>query len=552
MILTSLRQIVRDRTAAVLKSKNKEIDVPHFDLSVPPSKIPGDLAANVVLMLAKQVGQSPKVLAEEVLAGLSAEGLVQKSEIAGAGFLNFWLKDEALRQELGSLLQGEKSLTDAVGRYGKIIFEFCSANPTGPLHVGHGRGAALGDSLVRVFRYLGADVASEFYINDSGGQIRNLGLSMEARVREAKGEEANFPEKGYKGSYVIDLAKEAMASGKTFKPIEPTQMTFSESDLAGFASARILKMIQKDLEGFGVQFDSWFKESVLHERQAIPQLFSELKKKGVAYEQDGALWFKSTETGDEKDRVLQKANEAPTYFAADITYHEDKFHRGFKTLVNVWGADHHGYSQRLKGAMQILGHNPDDLKIILNQLVSIKGGRMSKRAGDMISLSEVVSEVGKDATRFFFALRSPGAHFEFDLDLAKKQAADNPVFYVQYVHARCCSIFAEAQKRNIVYEPAAWKKLALTTPLEPTERAIILHLMSFDLTVEMCARDFSNHHLTVYLQELAGKYHAFYEKCIVLTDDPALRSFRLDLVAAIRQRVAQGLELLGVSAPEKL
>lgn len=552
MVLSTLRQLIEDQTRSVLEKQKKDLPLPDFDLSVPPSKIKGDLAANIVLMIAKQVGESPRKLAEQVIDDFPAHELVSKVEIAGAGFLNFWLKDSAFKSELENLLSGVKETASKPKGHEKILLEFVSANPTGPLHVGHGRGAALGDSLVRVFRYLGADVTAEFYINDAGGQIRNLGLSMEARIREINGQEPGFPEKGYKGAYVMDLAREAVASGKKFVPIAETQMIFTEDDLAGFASKRILKLIQDDLAAFGVSFDNWFSESTLHKEKMVEKLFEVLQEKKYVYQDEGAFWFKATEFGDEKDRVLKKGNEAPTYFAADIAYHFNKFGRGYQKLINIWGADHHGYAQRLKGAVKAIGHNPGDLRIILNQLVSIKGGRLSKRAGDMITLKEVIEEVGKDATRFFFALRSPGSHFEFDLDLAKKQASDNPVFYVQYVHARCCSIFQEAKKRKLNTEPLDWKKHDFKTALEPIEKEVLLHLIGFRRIVEFCARDYSNHHLTVYLQELAGKYHSFYEKCQVLVDDPATRSFRLDLVEAIRRRVAEGLALLGVSAPERL
>jgi len=542
-----------ERTREVLKSRPEKIDLPGFELALPPSKIPGDLAANIALALAKEVKGSPRDLAQKIAGGISDNPITEKIDVVGPGFLNFWIKDSALREELSVILGGDKPKPSAKGAGEKILMEFVSANPTGPLHIGHGRGAALGDSLSRVFKWLGQSVATEFYINDAGGQIRNLGLSMEARIKELKGEKLEFPEGGYQGSYVVDLAKEALASGKKFKPIEPAQMLFTEGDLAGFAAVRILKMIQKDMDDFAVHFDNWTRESDLHKKHLVEDLFQKLKKKNHVYEEGGAFWFRATEFGDEKDRVLKKASEAPTYFASDIAYHNDKFARGFQKLINIWGADHHGYAQRLKGALKAIDHDPDDLVIILNQLVSIKGGRLSKRAGDMITLREVMDEVGKDATRFFFALRSPGAHFEFDLDLAKKQANDNPVFYVQYVHARCCSIFAEAAKRGLSIEPLAWQKLSAGLPaLHESEKAVILHLMLFRETVELCARDYSNHHLTVYLLELAGKFHSFYEQCRVLEDDPQLRTFRLDLVRAIRDRVKEGLALLGVSAPDKL
>lgn len=546
MILSELKKLISTCTSEVLNAEGKPSDVPEFDLSTPPPRVPGDLASNVPLLIAKKVGMSPRALAEKIIAAFPKTGLVEKIEIAGAGFLNFWVSDAGFQNELAELLAGGEKHTK---QSGKILVEFVSANPTGPLHVGHGRGAALGDSMVRILRYLGHDVTAEFYINDAGGQIRNLGLSVEARIKELRGETVALPEEGYKGEYVIDIAKEAVAAGKTFKPVEPTQMIFSDADAAGYASAKNLKVIQKTLADFGVSFDNWFSETSLHAKNAVHALIRELKKKNLAYDQEGATWFRATDYGDEKDRVLQKANEAPTYFASDLAYHADKYARGFSSIVNIWGADHHGYAQRLKGALQAIGLDPAKLDVIFNQMISIKGARMSKRAGNVVTLQEVVEDVGRDATRFFFALRSPGAHFEFDLDLAKKQANDNPVYYVQYLHARCCSIFREAEKRGF---KAADKPAALKEPLAAIEKDVLVHLASFDRVVEICAKDKSNHHLTVYLQELAGKFHSFYEKCHVLVDDAGTRGFRLGLVGAIRRRVAQGLDLLGVSAPEQL
>ncbi len=514
---------------------------------MPPPRVGGDLASNVALMIAKRVGMPPRALAEKIITTFPKNGLVEKIEIAGTGFLNFWISDSGFQKELGDLLSGGAKKHPEIG--GKTLIEFVSANPTGPLHVGHGRGAALGDSLVRIFRYLGHDVTAEFYINDAGGQMRNLGLSVEARIKELKGETANFPEEGYKGEYIVDIAKEAVAAGKKFAPVQSTQMIFSQDDAAGYAAAKNLAVIQKTLSDFGVNFDNWYSETSLHKKNAVLELIAGLKKKDLAYDQDGATWFRASNFGDDKDRVLQKANEAPTYFASDLAYHADKFARGYSKIVNIWGADHHGYAQRLKGALQAIGLEPSKLEVIFNQMISIKGARMSKRAGNVVTLQEVVDEVGRDATRFFFALRSPGAHFEFDLDLAKKQANDNPVYYVQYLHARCCSIFREAEKKG-------WGKVDATAPLkEPLtdiEKETLVHLASFDRVVEICASDKSNHHLTVYLQELAGKFHSFYEKCHVLVDDAGTRAFRLGLVGAIRKRVAQGLDLLGVSAPVQL
>ncbi|MCG3204792.1 MAG: Arginine--tRNA ligase [Elusimicrobia bacterium] len=550
MILIELKKLISSCAMDVLTSQGKEADLPEFDLTNPPPRVPGDLATNVALALAKRVGTSPRSLAEQMIKSFPQTDWIQKIDIAGAGFLNFWLTDQAFQSELQDFLKGQYG--PITNDRQKILLEFVSANPTGPLHVGHGRGAALGDSLVRILRYLGHEVNAEFYINDAGGQIRNLGLSVEARIKEIQGETVSFPEEGYRGEYVIDIAKQALTEGKKFNPVQPAQMIFDETDAAGYASAINLKIIQKTLADFGVKFDQWFSESSLHKKNAVLKLIQELRDKNLAYDQEGATWFRATQFGDEKDRVLQKANEAPTYFASDLAYHADKLSRGFSKLINIWGADHHGYAQRLKGALQAIGLDASKLEVVFNQMISIKGARMSKRAGNVVTLQEVVDEVGCDATRFFFALRSPGAHFEFDLDLAKKQASDNPVYYVQYLHARCCSIFREAEKRGWTFARETGQPPLLKEPLTDIEKETLIFLASFDRTVETCARDLSNHHLTGYLQELAGKFHSFYEKCRVLEEDPTVRNFRLGLVDAIRRRVAQGLNLLGVSAPQTL
>ncbi|MFN0117220.1 MAG: arginine--tRNA ligase [Elusimicrobiota bacterium] len=549
-IFNQIKNLVYDQVSLVLSAKGKVLNIPAFDLTVPPSKVPGDVATNVVLMVAKEAKENPKKLAEEIAAQFPTNELVSKVEIAGPGFLNFWLTDLALQSELFDLVSGNSTIHS--GSKEKILLEFVSANPTGPLHVGHGRGAALGDSLARIFKYLGHEVICEFYINDSGGQIRKLGLSTEARYKEIKGEAFDFPEEGYKGSYVKDIAQDIIDSKLHLKTVTDSQMVFDETDFAGYASSKNLKVIQESLKNFGVHFDEWYPESRLHKSNKVLSLLKDLQKKDLAYEQEGAVWFKATQFGDEKDRVLKKGNEAPTYFASDIAYHVEKFDRKLDKYINIWGADHHGYAQRLKGALKAIGFESDRLEVIFNQLVSIKGGRLSKRAGDMVTLQELVEEVGKDAARFFFALRGPGTHFEFDLDLAKKQASDNPVFYVQYVHARCRSIFREAEKRGLSTDVTFWKNKPLAEKVADAEKDVLLHLASFDKVVELCAKDRSNHHLTVYLLELAGKYHSFYEKCHVLVEDPVTRSFRLALVESIRKRVAEGLELLGVSAPESL
>ncbi len=552
-----IKSIIREQlnTVILVWAKERGIEtLPQYTLEEPPKNIPADLATNIAMVLAKQMKTNPRAIATE-LAKLLIEApgsSIAGTEIAGAGFLNLKLSETFLQNGLSAILEDRKPQpvpTEYTGK--KIMIEFVSANPTGPLHIGHGRGAAIGDSLARIFSYLNYAVIREYYLNDVGNQMEMLGRSVEARYKELKGEKVTFPEDGYKGDYIKDIARKVVDSGD-----DPSKVNFRE-----VALKEMMSTIDKDLLDFDVRFNSWFSESVIAAQRdpaqgnttAVDRACAMLKETGMAFDQDGALWFASTKYGDDKDRVLRRSDGRYTYLASDIAYHQNKMQRGFNRLINLWGADHHGYVPRMKAAIQALGAPVETLDVILYQLVSlVRNGvpvAMSTRAGEFVTLEEVLREVGKDACRFFFLLRAPDSHLEFDLELAKKQSSENPVFYVQYVNARCSSIFRESKNQNYDLSDLKADIRLLTAP---EERALIKKLISLGDTLELCVRTQSPHHLTGYLMETADYYHRFYEKCRVLGDDRALSSARLALAMAVAKTIKRGLNLLGVSAPEKM
>ena len=522
----------------------------NFSAEVPPKNINADFALNAAMLIAKKIKNNPRIIAQEIIDIILAKAadIVEKCEIAGAGFINLTLKNETLYNELESIL-------DKKSEYGKltsnnkekVMVEFVSANPTWPLHIGHGRGAAIGDCLARVLKRLGYDVAKEYYLNDVGNQMFVLAESLKVRYRQLKGEEISFLEDGYKGDYIKDTANRLIDEGKNIDEID-----FKEE-----AVKDILAGIKNDLKDFGVVFDVWFSEKTIAAQKdadgktEVCKACQYLKSKGDAYEQDGALWLASTKFGDDKDRVLKRADGRYTYLASDVAYHKNKYERGFSKLVNLWGADNHGYVARINACIQMLGLPKEALKVVLYQLVSlVRDGKpvaMSTRSGEFITLKEVVDEVGKDACRFFFLLRAPDSQLEFDLELAKKQSSENPVFYVQYVNARCNSILKESKNRNDILKKPDFSPLK-----EKEERELIKQLSAFCDTLSVCEKTMSPHHFTSYLINLADIYHKFYEKCRVLTEDSALTSARLKLVEAVMIIIKNGLDLLGVSAPEKM
>jgi arginyl-tRNA synthetase len=525
----------------------------NFTVEVPPKNIDADFAVNVAMIIAKKVKTNPRFIAQELVDILIKKktGIIEKAEVAGTGFINLRVKDEVVYKELERILKEKDKYGGLTENYReKVLVEFVSANPTGPLHIGHGRGAAIGDSLARVLKYLGYNVVREYYLNDVGNQMLVLAKSTEIRYRQIKGEKTDFPADHYKGDYICDIAKRLVSEGRDIKEI----------DFKSEATKSILKTIKDDLRNFAVEFDSWFSESEIaavkdkNGKTEVDRTCEYLASKGQVYEKDGALWLVSGKFGDSKDRVLKRNDGRYTYFASDAAYHKNKFNRGFTKLVNLWGADHHGYVARVKACVQMLGFEKEALNIILYQLVSlVRNGRpvaMSTRSGDFITLKKVVNEVGKDACRFFFLLRAPGSLLEFDLELAKKQSSENPVFYVQYVNARCSSIIKESKKKKSSISGGRNVDFSLLNTKE--ERDLIKQLAVFCDTLALCEKNMSPHYLTAYLIELADIFHKFYEKCRVLTEKASLTEARLKLVEAVMIIIKNGLNLLGVSAPDKM
>lgn len=517
----------------------------------------GDFSSNLAMDLSSRTGSPripPRELGEAIVSALPAGGdLVERAEIAGPGFMNFFVRREKWVQALGEvlLLDGRYGRSD-VGGGRKVQVEFVSANPTGPLHVGHGRGAAVGDILSSILAATGYAVEKEFYVNDAGRQIEMLALSVLARCRELQGMGEDFPEDGYRGQYVYDLAKEVLGEkGEGFVDLpEDESLAF----LREFAPSIVLEWIRRDLALFGVSFDRWFSEKSLYTGGRWEEVVAELKEKNLLFTEEDALWFRSSSFGDEKDRVVVKNDGSRTYLASDILYHEDKFRRGFEQVINLWGADHHGYVPRMKAVVEALGHAPEDLAVRLIQLVSLtRGGKavaMGKRQGEFTTLAEVIDEVGKDAARFFFLMRRCDSSLEFDLDLAKERSADNPVFYVQYAHARISSIFRARKEKDLsTPEPA---KVNLDPLRLPEEMSLIKKIALYPDVLAACAQGLEPHPLAQYLVVLSKAFHSYYNKVRVITDDEELSQARLGMVQAVRIVIRNALEIMGITAPEKM
>ncbi len=538
---------------AVAEGELPEGEFPSVALEYPPEERFGDYATNLALVLAPRFKLPPREVATRLLKHFEGDDILAKVEVAGPGFVNFFLKDEvwfeALRE---ACLRGEGYGKCEVGKGKRVLVEFVSANPTGPLHIGHGRIAAFGDTLSRVLELAGWRVEREYYINDVGTQMELLGRSVYARYRELLGEESTFPEDGYRGDYIFEIARvliERHGRGLLERP-EEEAVKVAASEAEGL----IMSWIREDLERFRVTFDHYFRESSLYEGGEVQRVLDELRVRGLLYERDGALWFKSSAFGDEKDRVVVKASGATTYFASDIAYHANKLRRGYEVLVDIWGADHHGYVKRVEAALEAMGYERDRLKVILVQLVNLmRGGErlsMSTRAGEFTPLRDVMDEVGVDACRFFFLLRRAESPLDFDLELAKRQGEENPVYYVQYVHARISSIFKKAEERGVEMPDIGEVDL---TPLKlPEERGIAKQVGLFPEVVESMALSLEPHRLPPYLLGLARAFHSYYNKHRVLSEDRELTSARLVLVQAVRQVVRKGLEILGISAPEEM
>ena len=572
LLLDSMKQTLTEILLEALKRAKEKGELkletqPLITLETPKDKSHGDLATTLALTLAKAEGKPPRKIAEIMLANIQdEEGIIAKSETAGPGFINFFLKQDRWRKTLFDIDSEahEYGLKD-IGKGEKVQVEFVSANPTGPLHVGHGRGAAIGDALANLLEAVGYDVQREFYINDAGRQVGLLGRSVYARYQELLGNSAEFPEDGYHGEYVKDIAAQLQAwirkeHGQDFtKPWDSSETSRYKNDIIKFCTKVMLDEIKKDLEDFGIRFDVWFPESSLLDIRddKVKQSVEELKERGYAYEQDGALWLKSTVFGDDKDRVIKKKDGSWTYLATDIAYHRNKLGRGFTQLVNIWGADHHGYIPRVQAVIEAFGHPKDSLHVLLVQLVSIlRQGQpvpMSKRAGTFVTLRDVVQDVGADAARYIFLTRRSDSHLDFDLDIAKEQSRENPVYYVQYAHARIASVFREAETRKIPVPARDAVDLALLDLEE--EQNIIKALAKYPEVVEEAALTYEPHRLTFYLQDLAGLLHNYYFKHRIITDDAALAAVmgsRLFLMKQVKTVIQSALKILGVTAPERM
>ncbi len=528
-----------------------------LDVEHPASPDHGDYATNAAMKLAKPCRLAPKVIAEKLKAKLETLGseLLARVDIAGPGFVNLHLQPAALMHEVKAVReQGVLYGTDTWGQGRRLLLEFVSANPVGPLNIVSARAAAVGDTLARILRSQGVDTQKEYYINDAGNQARLFGRSLYARWRQSLGEDVPVPEEGYQGEYVLPCAldcAQAQAGPLASASLEEAAEIFRSEGVA-----RMVASHRRDLAEFGVEFENWFSELTLHQSGQVAAAMDDLKTRGYIFEHEGAVWFKSTEFGDDKDRVLIKADGVPAYIAADIAYHRDKFNRGFGELVDIWGPDHHGYIARMKASMQALGHEPDAFRVLIAQQVNLlENGQpvaMSKRAGIFITMADLIKDVGRDVARFFFLMRSTDAHLDFDLDLARKHTDENPVFYVQYAHARICSIIRKAVSEGWTL-PAVTSTVALPQPLVAEELAVIRSLMAFPEVLENAARNLEPHGLAFYLRDLATEFHRFYTVCRVLeAEDKARSEARLALIDAIRIVFQNGLTLLGISAPESM
>jgi arginyl-tRNA synthetase len=545
----------------------------------------GDFASNIALLLAKPLGQPPRKIAEQLIALLPQHGQIAKIEIAGPGFINFYLTAAATTDVIKEIIQKKELFgRSEYGAGKKILVEFVSANPTGPLHVGHGRGAAYGATVADVLTAVGFSVHREYYINDAGRQMDILATSIWLRYLQAEGEQFTFPSNGYRGDYLQPIIEKVQQQyGKKFvRPIKEVLANVPADEPDGgdkeahidglianakkllgddfenifeFGLTEILTDIREDLAEFGVNFQTWFSERQLVKEDAINQAFDKLQKAGYLYEQDGALWFRSTAFGDDKDRVVRRENGQTTYFAGDIAYHFNKSQRNYHQILDVLGADHHGYVPRIHAALKALGYPAENFHALLVQFAILyrNGERvqMSTRSGSFVTLRELREEVGNDAARFFYVLRKADQHLDFDLDLAKAQSHDNPLYYIQYAHARVCSVFKQLENKKLSYDQnTAFEHLNLLTT--PHELALLRRLPQYPEILMQAALHYEPHRVAQYLRELANDLHSYYNAEVFLVEDTALRNARLCLVQATGQVIANGLHLLGVSAPEQM
>ncbi len=535
--------------------------VPEFEVETPKHEGQGDFSTNFAMVSAKLQKMAPAKIAKSLVEAISDTphtplgSVVEKIEVAGPGFINFFLSPGAWHPVVDQVLKQDATFgASAIGSGKRVQVEFVSANPTGPLHVGHGRGAAVGDAMGNILSFAGFDVQKEYYINDSGRQIRTLGTSVWLRLQQIQGKTVDFPQDCYQGDYIRDIPKEVRdARGKDLADTDEKQ---GVEICARFAAGKILAGIRSDLDDFGVRFDNWFSEQSLYDSGRVQTAIENFKEKDLIYEKDGALWFRTEKFGDEKDRVVVRNNGLTTYFASDIAYHDEKYERGFDRVIDVWGADHHGYIKRIDAAVVATGRKSEQFDVILVQLVNLlRDGnpvQMSTRAGEFVTLKDIVDEVGKDAARFMFLSRSYDSGLDFDLELAKKKSADNPVYYVQYVHARITGILNKAKDEGLIDQIDFNAGSNLEKLLAEEELKLIKHMAAFREQVEKSAETLHPHVVFTYLMSLASAFHAYYNRHKVIMEDRSLSLARLSLVLAVKKVIRNGLTLLGVSAPERM
>ncbi|MCG5102740.1 arginine--tRNA ligase [Oceanobacillus alkalisoli] len=546
-----LKQAISEAVLASRLASAEEL--PEVILEKPKDKSHGDFATNIAMQLARIAKKAPRQIADEIVKQINeTEASIEKIEIAGPGFINFFMKNDLLEQIIPTILNQQENYgkSDA-GKGERVQVEFVSVNPTGDLHLGHARGAAYGDVLSSLLAAAGYHVEREYYINDAGSQIDKLGFSVEARYLQELGKDVKMPEDGYHGQAIIDMAKAIVAEDGNKWLDKTHEERFEYMKEYGLKAS--LRNIERDLKDFHVVFDNWFSERTLYEDEQIPNAIEKLKDGGYVYEEDGATWFKTTEFGDDKDRVIIKQDGNYTYLTPDIAYHKNKLDRGFDKLINVWGSDHHGYVARMDAAIQALGYPADKLEVKIIQMVNLfEGGekvRMSKRTGKAVSLRELMEEVGIDATRYFFVARSNDSQLDFDMDLARSQSNENPVYYVQYAHARICTMLSQAETRGFNTD-GEFDFAQLTSE---KEQELLMKLGSFPQTIADAAEKHAPQRVTNYVFELAAQLHSFYNAEKVLDSDaPERTTARIALMKAVRITIANALNLIGVTAPEKM
>ncbi|MBH0164463.1 MULTISPECIES: arginine--tRNA ligase [Fictibacillus] len=554
-ILDQVKQLLKEEIeeAVVKAGLAKKEELPAVVLEVPKDKANGDFATNMAMQLARVAKKAPRMIADDLVANFDkSKASIAKVEIAGPGFINFYMDNSYLTELVPTVLKAGKDYGRTEHGGGKKVqVEFVSANPTGTLHLGHARGAAVGDTICNILDYAGYNVSREFYINDAGNQINNLATSIEARYFQALGKDKEMPEDGYHGADIIEFGKDlAEEYGDSWLEKEESERV---SFFREYGLTRELEKLKADLAEFRVDFDVWFSETSLYQNGKIDAALEKLKAKGVVYEEEGATWFRTTDYDDDKNRVLIKNDGSYTYLTPDIAYHNDKFERGFEKLINIWGADHHGYIPRMKAAIQALGYEKDQLEVMIIQLVSLfQNGekvRMSKRTGKAVTLRELMEEVGIDATRYFFAMRSNDTHLDFDMDLAVSKSNENPVFYVQYAHARVCSMLRQGEEMGLSYEG----ELDLSQIDSEKEFELLKKIGEFPAVINEAAEKLLTHRVTNYVFELASALHSFYNAERVLDPENKTKSqARYALMKATQVTIENALNIIGVEAPERM